>query len=76
LEALYNEAKQNEFALPAVNVVGSETINLTTPINYFATNHFGNCINNFKNPADKTISCRLQIGAQEMPFKLILLAFL
>ncbi len=29
LEALYNDAKQNEFALPAVNVVSSETINAT-----------------------------------------------
>jgi fructose-bisphosphate aldolase, class II len=27
LEALYNDAKDNEFALPAVNVIGSDTIN-------------------------------------------------
>src|SRR5215212_5410993 len=27
LEALYNDAKQNEFALPAVNCIGSNTIN-------------------------------------------------
>lgn len=27
LEALYNDAKDNEFALPAVNVVGSDSIN-------------------------------------------------
>jgi fructose-bisphosphate aldolase, class II len=27
LEALYNDAKQNKFALPAVNVIGTDTIN-------------------------------------------------
>ena len=29
LEALYKDAKQNEFALPAVNVTGTDTINAT-----------------------------------------------
>lgn len=29
LEALYKDAKENEFALPAVNVIGSNTINAT-----------------------------------------------
>src|SRR5688500_20263578 len=29
LEALYNDAKQNEFALPAVNCTGTNTINAT-----------------------------------------------
>ena len=27
LEALYNDAKKNQFALPAVNTIGSNTIN-------------------------------------------------
>ena len=27
LEALYKDAKENEFAIPAVNVIGSDTIN-------------------------------------------------
>jgi fructose-bisphosphate aldolase class II len=29
LEALYNDAKENEFAMPAVNVIGTNTINAT-----------------------------------------------
>ena len=29
LEALYNDAKENEFALPAVNCIGTDTINAT-----------------------------------------------
>src|SRR4029079_5280062 len=29
LEALYNDAKANQFALPAVNVIGTNTINAT-----------------------------------------------
>ena len=29
LEALYNDAKDNEFALPAVNTIGTNTINAT-----------------------------------------------
>ena len=29
LEALYEDAKQNEFALPAVNTIGTNTINAT-----------------------------------------------
>ena len=29
LEALYKDAKQNSFAIPAVNVTGSNTINAT-----------------------------------------------
>src|SRR6201990_1171891 len=29
LEALYNDAKDNEFAIPAVNTIGTNTINAT-----------------------------------------------
>src|SRR5436305_15305142 len=29
LEALYNDAKENEFALPAVNTIGTNSINAT-----------------------------------------------
>ena len=29
LEALYKDAKENEFALPAVNTIGTNTINAT-----------------------------------------------
>jgi len=29
LEALYNDAKDNQFALPAVNTIGTNTINAT-----------------------------------------------
>ena len=29
LEALYNDAKENQFALPAVNAIGTNTINAT-----------------------------------------------
>ena len=29
LEALYNDAKENQFALPAVNTIGTNTINVT-----------------------------------------------
>ncbi|MEI9956705.1 MAG: class II fructose-bisphosphate aldolase [Ferruginibacter sp.] len=29
LEALYNDAKDNQFALPAVNVIGTDSINAT-----------------------------------------------
>ncbi len=29
LQALYKDAKDNEFALPAVNVIGNNTINAT-----------------------------------------------
>ncbi len=29
LEALYQDAKNNEFAIPAVNVTGTDTINAT-----------------------------------------------
>jgi len=29
LEALYNDAKNNQFALPAVNTIGTNTINAT-----------------------------------------------